>query len=264
MGTQLGVFHQVDAPALVPYSYGLFSVAEPRVLADPHWRLGVEWVSENCADGKVTTGACIDSEVAALTPDDYCDTASFEPFTAYAYNNQSLIGRTLEQHRDDAISRLIAGEQRAVEERFWTDITTAAGAATDLTGWSASYAFAWLEQELAEQYGGTGVIHMNRAAATMLYDKFRYVGGRLVSPLGTSVVAGGGYDEQGSTAPGTAILIGTGPVVIYRGEVDTRQSAVNRPANEVSIVAQRDYVLGWDCVAIGVDITLDTETVPSS
>jgi len=47
-------------------------------------------------------------------------------------------------------------------------------------------------------------------------------------------------------------------LVMYRGDIDTRENAVDKAINGVSIIAQRDYVLGWDCVAFGADVTLAT------
>jgi hypothetical protein len=104
---------------------------------------------------------------------------------------------------------------------------------------------------------------MNRAAAMMLYDYFRVQGGRLFTPMGTPVIAGGGYDMQAGAATGLATIYATGPVLIYRGEVDTRQNAVSKTDNTVSIIAQRDYVVGWDCSVIGVDLTIDPSTITS-
>lgn len=264
MGTQLSTWHVVEAPAVTPYRYGLFSVVEPRTASlevtgiDEHWRLGVEWESQACATVKETTGLCIDSETPALTPDDYCSISQYDPFTLYVYNDQSVPGRTLAQAEQNAIARLTAGEQEAAEAHLWTQITTAAAPVTDLTAYTVKYGLGWVEQELAEAYGGAGVIHMNRLTSILLQDMLRVEGGRLVTYAGTPVIAGGGYDRIAGTAPTTTTIIGTGPVIMYRGEIDTRENAIDRSINSHSIIAQRDYVLGWDCAAIGAEITIAT------
>lgn len=257
MANALNTWHQVEAPAIVPYSYGLFSVADPRPITDAHWRLGVEWQSQACLETGLTTSDCFDEVDPLEPPDESCVIRRFEPFTVYSMNRDEIPGRTLAEREDDTVARLLAGEQRSAEQQLWQMLGAEAGGTTDLTGSSAHYALAWLEQELAENYGGTGVIHMNRATAMTLYDSFRVQGGRLFTPLGTPVIAGGGYDEQGGSAPSSSILFGTGPVVIYRGDVDLRQQAIDRASNTVSFVAQRDYVIGWDCVVIGADLTID-------
>lgn len=264
MGTQLQTFHLVEAPAPVPYRHGLFSVVEPRVVSptggvlDEHWRLGVTWQSQACSEAKETTGPCIDADVEGLTPDEYCSVSEYDPFTVYAYNDDAVPGHTLVEHEANAIARLTAGEQLAAEKHLWTQIATAAGAPTNLTAFNLKYALGWVEQALAERYGSTGVIHMSRLAAIMARDLLRVEGARLTTYGGTPVVAGGGYDVVGATTPTTATIFATGPLVMYRGEVDTRQNAVDKAINSVSIIAQRDYVLGWDCVAFGADVTLAT------
>ncbi len=75
--------------------------------------------------------------------------------------------------------------------------------------------------------------------------------------LGTPVVIGAGYDNAVGAPTATSSIFATGPVLLYRGDIDTREQAINKAHNEVSYVAQRDYVLGWDCYAVQVDLTLD-------
>lgn len=260
MGAQLDTWQLVEAPTVVPLPYGLFSVAEPRLTTDEHWRLGIRWQSQACAETKVTTGVCIDSEVEPLTPDDYCSVTEYEPFTVYAYNNDAVPGYTLEEHRANAIQRLINTEQRSAESQVWANMGTAPTSTTALAGYTAGEVLGYLEQVLAETYGGQGVIHMNRQTASFLWEYLFPQGGRLVTRLGTPVVAGAGYEQVTAPPSNDFTLYATGPLVIYRGDIDTRENSVDRAINEVSIVAQRDYVVGWDCVAHKVT----AEFVPTS
>jgi hypothetical protein len=251
MGTQLDTWQLVDAPPVVPLPYGIFSVAEPRLSTDDHWRLGVQWQSQACSATKVTTGTCIDPEVEPLDKDDYCSVSKYEPFTVYAYNNDDVIGHSIDEHLANTIQRLVATEQRSVEEQLWSMLQAGASSTTTLTTLPQGVALGYLEQILAQNYGGTGVIHMSRLAATFLWEYLEVQGGKLVTKLGTSVVAGAGYDNI--TTPGDDFtMFASGPVVLYRGDVDTREQALDRAVNQASIIAQRDYVLGWDCVAYGV------------
>lgn len=263
MGTQLNTFHLVEAPATVPYRFGLFSQVAPRaadvqgVSVDEHWRLGVRWMSQACALAKITTGPCIDDGVAPLTPDNYCSVSEFDPFTVYAFNDDAVPGFTMDEDVANAVARLTNGEQTAAEDHLWGLMSSAIGAnVVDLTGHDLWYGLGYVEQVLAETYGGQGVIHMSRLTATMLSDQLHMEGGRLFTVMGTPVVAGGGYDQVGVSAPSEGLIYGSGPLVLYRGDVDTRQAALNRTVNKASIVAQRDYVLGWDCVAVGAEVTL--------
>jgi len=263
MGTQLATWHLVEAPAAVPYRFGLFSQVTPRTSelsgagVDEHWRLGVQWMSQACADARLTTGPCIDSEVDPLTPDDYCNVAKYDPFTVYAYNNDDVPGFSMDEDVANAVARLTNGEQEAAEEQVWDLATAAIGMdVVDLSAYPLWYGLGYVEQALAEAYGGQGVIHMNRLTATMLADQLRIEGGRLFTLLGTPVVAGGGYEKIGETSPTEGLIYGTGPLVMYRGDIDTRQTAIDKSTNQASIIAQRDYVIGWDCVVVGAEVSL--------
>ena len=262
MGTSLNAWHEVAAPPVVPYRFGVFSVAEPRTATgvdlapDEHWRLGLEWISEACRDALVTSGPCIDPEVGPLESNRECNLFQFEPFTVYAFNTDALPGRTVRQHEANAVARLTNGEQAAVESVLWSRFVAATPVPTSLTSVPGWVGLGWMEQALAEQYGSQGVIHMSRLAATALGLYLRPDGGVLRTLLGTPVVAGGGYDALQAVQGDTAAIFGTGPLVMYRGDIDTRENAVDLALNDVSIVAQRDYALGWDCVTIGAEISL--------
>lgn len=257
MGAQLDTWQLVEAPAVVPQPYGIFSVAEPRLATDEHWRLGIRWQSQACAEAKVTTGACIEPRETPLTPDDYCYTVEFEPFTVYAYDNDDIPGHTLAEHQAQAIQRLVNGEQKAVESQVWANIGTDAGAPVDLSGYDIRFALGFVEQQIAQNYGGTGVIHVNHLVATVLWDAFVVQGGRLTTIHGTPVVVGSGYDLATDPLARLGYIYGTGAMVIYRGDIDTRESAINKPINQVSYIAQRDYVVGWDCYSVAVKATTD-------
>lgn len=271
MANALNLWHPVAAPPVVPYRYGLFSVVSPRNAEltptgaiEEHWRAGVVWESQACRDGAVTQGACIDPESAfyqsPLIPTSCAPLKTFDPFTVYVYNNDSIPGYTLEQHMQQTIERLTNNEQRLVEESFLQIVNDCAGAdpdtSPDLSDFSLEFSLGFLEQFLANNYGGTGVIYMSRQAATMLWENLRVEGARLVTTGGTPVVAYGGY--QSTTLPPTVLsdMFATGTPVMYRGDVDVREAAINKAINEVSYIAQRDYVVGFDCVCMAATVRL--------
>ena len=204
----------------------------------------------------MTTGSCIDPDVEALLRDRVCSQFKYEPFTVYNYSTDAIPGHTLEQHRANAVARLTNGEQRTVESVLWSRLVTADPIPTDMTGVPGWLGLGYVEQTLAEQYGSQGVIHMNRYAATALAMHLRVEGGVMRTLLGTPVVVGGGYDPLPGQVSDTAVMFGTGPLIMYRGDIDTRENAIDKRLNDVSIVAQRDYVLGWDCVAFSAEIAL--------
>jgi hypothetical protein len=270
MGTLINTFHQVSAPPAVPYRYGLFSVVEPRTAAiegievDEHWRLGVQWQSQSCGQIKSTTGPCIDPQVDPLTPDDLCSVLEYEPFTLYAFNNDDVIGHTLAEHEANAISRLTKGEQYGAERHVWDLMVTAAGAAQDSTMYPIHIGLGFAEQFLAETYEAQGVLHMSRLTAMACAPHLKVEGGRMLTALGTPVVVGGGYIQATSQPTDLGVIIATGPLVMYRGDIDTRENSLNRANNTMSIVAQRDYVIGWDCGALAVDVNLCNVCLPGT
>ncbi len=252
----------VAAPTVTPYRFGLFSVAEIRTAAlaagglDEHWRLGVTWETEACDQVGITVNPCVFEQPAPLESDRFCNIAEFKPFTLYAYSRGSVVGKTLEMQRADAVAKLQNGEQYGAESALWGLLNAATPVPENLTALPGWLGLGWMEQALAERYGSQGVIHMNRSAATALGLYVKPDGAMMRTVLGTPVVVGGGYDQLSDPAVDTAVIYGTGPVIMYRSEIDTQADAVNTSINDVSIVAQRDYVVGWDCVTLAAEITL--------
>lgn len=254
--------HPVSAPAVVPYRYGIFSVATPRVAqldgagVDDHWRLGVVWESEACGEASITYNSCIEPETPALITDRVCRLLEYPAFTVYAYNTDSIPGKTLVEHEQNAVARLLNGEQKAVEGQLWSQLLAADPVPTDMTAFPGWLGLGYVEQAIAETYGSEGVIHMNRYAAAALALHLKVEGGMTRTLLGTPVVVGGGYDPLPSPINSTALIFGSGPLAIWRGDIDTRENAIDKALNDVSIVAQRDYVVGWDCFAVGARVEL--------
>jgi hypothetical protein len=130
------------------------------------------------------------------------------------------------------------------------------GAPTDLSGFEPRFALGWVEQQLSQQYNGTGIIHMSHLFATLVWDSLIVSGGKLTTAHGTPVAVGSGYDSINNPLTDPLVVIGTGNVVMYRGEIDMREQAIATSTNNVSYVAQRDYAIGWDCTTIGAQVTV--------
>lgn len=275
MANALDLWHPVAAPPVVPYRYGLFSVVQPRNAeltldgADEHWRLGVTWQTQNCHVMYSTQGACIDPDgiiyTNPLNVDDYCQVMQFDPFTVFTYNNDAVPGRTLEEHRQDTIDRFLAGEQAIVEEQVISNIANWSGLSNvDLSAYPLEIALGYLEQECARRSGNGGVIYMTRQAATLLWNNLRIEGGKLVTTVGTPVVAYGAKQPGSLSFPGSSTMYATGTPVMYRGDIDTREWAIDKSINRGSWIAQRDYVYGWDCFAISAIVNFDYGYTPPS
>lgn len=215
------------------------------------------------------------------------------PFTAYAKFDCSLAGM------DDALKiandALAQSESWQVERAFWTGLvdgrvvvfphlaaTTSildaqgvelqdptsivvTGAAVDVaTG------LGLLEAALADCYNGVGVIHIPVKLLPTLQAWGLVVAqnGKLKTLNGNLVAVGGGYPGTSpsgvSPATGEAWMYATGAVFMYRGDVQVpsdKVSSINRTTNTREMIAERTYVLGWDCcqhavlVDLGVPIT---------
>lgn len=215
------------------------------------------------------------------------------PFTAYAKFDCSLAGM------DDALKiandALAQSESWQVERAFWTGLVdgrvvafphlaatagvldaqgvelqdptsiVVTGAAVDVaTG------LGLLETALADCYNGVGVIHVPVKLLPTLQAWGLVVAqsGKLRTLNGNLVAVGGGYPGSSpsgvSPATGEAWMYATGAVFMYRGDVKVpsdKVSSINRTTNTREMIAERTYVLGWDCcqhavlVDLGVPIT---------
>lgn len=133
-----------------------------------------------------------------------------------------------------------------------------------------------LEQGLADCYGGTGIIHVpTRALATLdAFTLLRPVGGRdtasgqfgrqLQTLAGNLVAVGAGYPGTSpagvAASAGATWLYATGPIFMYRSDVHVNPftSTLDRSSNTVQMIAERTYVLGWDCCVLAVQVELGT------
>lgn len=250
-----GVRAEVAAPTPVPYRFGIFSVATPLPEGDGRWEGGgMEWVSEACVTPAFTNNECVDPSAPELVAQGMCVIMSYDPFTVYAVNNDSA-GKTrdLTEAANIARARLEASEQFGVEEKLWALLTPT----TEVAATSPAMGLALVEQMLTESYPSMGVVHMSRLTATLLGELgiVHAEGNRLVTTLGTPVVAGGGYGQVNGVEPTDAAIYGTGPLVLLRGTVDTVRG-FNRDVNSHYTIAQRPYAVGWDCSVVGATFTV--------
>lgn len=127
-------------------------------------------------------------------------------------------------------------------------------------------ALAALEQAMANCLNGVGVIHMTVFMATILASRMliRQDGNRLRTLNGNLVVAGNGYPGTApdGTTPAVNItwMYGTGPVFGYRGTPWLSKAApdsFSRDVNTIEALAERTYVLAFDCCLLAMPVCLD-------
>jgi hypothetical protein len=128
------------------------------------------------------------------------------------------------------------------------DLTPGGGAA------SALRALELLETEIARN--GTGIIHAAPATATawVAQNLIMPVRNVMQTKLGTPVAVGAGYigvypDGQAAPAADQEWAFASGPIEIYRGEIetvpDTYAQAFDRALNDVLFIAERPYLFNW-------------------
>lgn len=263
----------VEGPPRIPSPYGLFSVLTVRQPSDPHWQMGVEWESNSCAgvDGFGPLTDC-DTDPSGLprSTDDADGPILGEatPFTVVAEYRCTPVGRSLTDAQQLATVRLQAREESGAERFLWTgelgnrpmiadpDATVLSTVpATPVT------ALALLEKFAGDMWGGQGVVHVSKLGAVVLTQNgvISASGSKLVTNMGTPVVAGNGYlgTGPGNVDPvdGTSWAYITPPLIGYRGEIltDSGRSGdlFDRDTNDLTVLAERAYLIGFDPCGIG-------------
>lgn len=209
------------------------------------------------------------------------------PFTVFAEVDCSTPGfwDRAERSVRDALAQ---SEEYQVERAFWTGVAGGGGVVYPHLAADTEYEDAYgallqtavsnigeaaeldvvealgrVEGELAECYNGVGVIHIPRTLAPAFAAENLIIpsGPGYVTHNGNIVVFGAGYTgsfPDGSTNPNAMFIYATGAMFIYRSDVRvfTRRESLDRGTNTLKMIAERTYVVGWDCCHIGVKVTL--------
>lgn len=261
----------VEAPARQPLPFGLLSVLAPRPSGDGRWMNGITWEALGCdpvsgigqpdcepGEGGITTAVGLPKNLDKRDAED----PEFEAFTVYGTHTCSPVGNSLENAQQKATQHLQAGEEARVEQAIWTgdlytdtDAEGFAESAEDAGAGSLTVAIANLEQWLASNYGSVGVLHMTVKTAALAVTKgiAEVKNNRLVTKMGTPIVAGAGYPGTGPTgqapAAGSTYVYATPALVGYRSDIfpgaDT-EGGFDRAVNNLTAVAERVYSVGWD------------------
>lgn len=285
----------VDPPAFTLLPYGLWDAVEQRSPDNPHWQQGVTWI-ERCPDGGTTYDECLSVTGTGAPPEpgakadnvDQTDRGA-TPFTIFTEFDCSPVGlRDAETVASDALARV---EQYQVEAAFWTgtaggqtvafphlaanaevldsqQIVLQPAATPCVTGVDAAHALGALEDCLADCYAGQGVIHVPRLALPTLaaWNLIEARNGALFTTAGNRLVVGGGYTgtgPDGSTpAAGSTWMFATGALFGYRGTVrmHSPRDSIDRSANTMRMIAERTYVLGFECCLLAAHFDLGVPT----
>lgn len=120
-----------------------------------------------------------------------------------------------------------------------------------------------LESALGGCYGGQGVLHVpaSLGASLAAENLLTRQGAVLRSPANHLVALGAGYpgdSPQGADSAGFTWIYATGAVFYYRSPVQVHGNvdSFDRARNTVEAIAERRYVLGWDCCHFAVPVTV--------
>jgi|SRR5687768_4860944 len=285
----------IDLPAVfATLPYGLWDTIQTPSPDGMHWQQGVTW-PERCPTGDTTYDECLSVTGTGAPPEPAAKTANVEqtnrgatPFTVYARFDCSPVGLgDAQTAAQDALARV---EQQQVETALWTgaaggqpvvfphlaadtevldgNIVLQTVASPVVTGADAAHALGALEQELAECYAGQGLIHVPRSALPTLaaWNLLEARDGALYTTAGNRIVAGGGYTGSGpdgeAPAAGTTWIYATGAAWGYRSDVYVSQvrDSLNRSANTLQMLAERNYLIGFECCHLAAHIVLGVPT----
>jgi hypothetical protein len=290
------MYQTVEPPAFTPIDFGLLSVAEmdPNSTdGDQHWRNGVQYTPQFCGPALTTVAVCVTGGINKPSSGGGLPTRGAGPFAVYGWLDCSPVGYTADEWRRQTTLALVNNEADAVENVFATGLVaggvvyphlaanttvadssggqyvqlqSAASVVVTGAGVDAVEGVGRLEGAIGACYGGTPVLHVPRAALADLSVKGLVIrdGNQLRTLGGSLVAAGTGYPgtaPDGSTPPsGTVWLYATGAVKIWRSNVELTGSNpadwIGRARNDQVLVAERTYVIGWDCCHFAVPVIL--------
>lgn len=248
---------EVTAPDRAPVQYGLFSVLTFR--NSGRWTNGVTWEGATCGPASLYDLDCPPPEAPdPVRPDRPLTWGEADAVSVEGTYTCTPVGMTLADIENRAVADLQLHEEAAVEAHVWGRLTGATGLVT-LTPVETSpkAVIGALERHAALSYGYQGVIHLPRHLAPLFEGVLEVRQGRLVTMLGTPVVAGAGYGPEN----GLAVYVSPA-LLAYRNEaqiVGNGEQMFDRATNTMTALAQRDYLVGIDtCPIATASITLGT------
>lgn len=197
----------------------------------------------------------------------------YEPFAIYSTDTCSTWGASRRGEVKDRIDRARRAQTAAlswvIERELWEDSLGLGNpriqdpSATVLTTSPADIitALALIEDAIGDCYRGAGVmIHMRPYLFTKLsaiHSNLRFINGRWVTPMGTIIVPGRGYNggaPDGTPATAAAEWMYATPIVQYRlGEelvipenVDDLSGTVKRDTNDLTVLVERTAAVSFD------------------
>lgn len=174
------------------------------------------------------------------------------------------VARVFEQNEGRGVEQAILANRFVANAPLWTAPTVL----TPGTAIDVRIALAVLEGHAAYHYAGVPTLHLPRAAASLLGERLVERDGKFFTRLGSKVVIGGGYDQEGAP-DGTWDLWATGEVYVEKStQLDINSYVIpgdgNDPSsggtgladNTVLTLAEKMFRVAVDCYASKVTATV--------
>jgi hypothetical protein len=265
----------VPNPVPIVDRYGIFTTATgPLTLPSRGIGGGLQYETGTCELPNGLAVECGGTASKVLTTDYSSDTLTGTPFVVYSSLVCGLAGMDEQRMQRFLMERLRGGEQAVVESVFSRQLfgqspglsnNAAVVTVTAVTsGINAS--IAELESAFYAAYGLTGTIHIPFVLAQRLGADVLRWDGRVWRTPGGSIVSFGNYAGRSPTdvapAAGTAWIYMTGQVSLWRTPdsgvyITPFRNAFSRTTNQLTALAEREYVIDFDCSVFATLVTLD-------
>jgi len=242
----------VDAAQPRGLRYGLLAAAAGPLELPPHaLASGVRFKPVSCGTVHIYEISCPTDDPAEKVFDPQTPYVEGDSSALYASLECSRVGTSAAQMEDDVRRRLANGEQTGAETLMASALAAAATPLVAPNDASISSVLGELEAFLydADQaaYGNVGFIH-----SPVRYAAYLGANGLLIrdgavwrTHMGTIVVFGGGYPDDGT-------IYVSGNVTVWRAadaNVPPAEQTWDHETNTFKLIAEREYVVGYDCVA---------------
>lgn len=247
---------RISAPATTRPTGGLFSQFAPIEDSSIRWENGVTWEDVARTDigsiGQYQKPGTVKGLPKTLDTPRGVTLESLEPLTLYAVFRTTPLDHTPEEAVAIAAQRLAQYEEFEVEKALWSGVKGAGPALINVQEWANNSGPQDAESSwnAAEHYARTPGIkptfHVSRRLCGLLTARQMFEclpDGTFRTKMGTPVVAGYGYVDK------PPVIVSTGPIQIYRGDVFTSTNAgggFDKGTNDLTAVAERQYVIAYN------------------
>lgn len=247
---------RIEAPVTQRPTGGLFSQFAPIEDSSIRWENGVTWEDVERADigtiGQYQKPGTVKGLPKTLDTPRGVTLESLEPLTLYAVFRTTPLDHTPEEAVAIAAQRLAQYEEYEIEKALWSGVKGAGPALVNVQEWANNSGpqdaeSAW---NAAEHYARTPGIkptfHVSRRLCGLLTARQMFEclpDGTFRTKMGTPVVAGYGFVDK------PPVIVSTGPIQIYRGDVFTSTNAAggfDKGTNDLTAVAERQYVIAYN------------------